>query len=283
MNSNRENKKVWFVTGASKGLGLTLAKQLLEACFRVAATSRSAKELIEAIGEKSDNFLPLEMDLLNEQSVSEAIRKTTDTFGEINVVVNNAGYGQFGTLEELSDKEARANFDVNVFGVLNVVRRAMPHFRAQSSGHFFNISSIGGYTANFPGAGIYCATKFAVAALTESLAAEAKAFGITATIVYPGYFRTDFLSENSVGLPENPIAEYVEARKSVDFHQNQMNGNQAGDPEKAAAALIKVAGEADPAAAFVSGNRRLQWSKRENCRGAERYAELGIFSDGDRF
>jgi NAD(P)-dependent dehydrogenase (short-subunit alcohol dehydrogenase family) len=240
------SKKVWFVTGASKGLGLTLVKRLLDENFRVAATSRSAKALIEAVGGQTDNFLPLEMDLLNEQSVSEAIQKTTDAFGEINVVVNNAGYGQFGTLEELSDREARANFDVNVFGVLNVVRSTMPHFRAQGSGHFFNISSIGGYTANFPGAGIYCATKFAVAALTESLAAEAKSFGVTATVVYPGYFRTDFLSENSIGLPENPITEYEEARKSVDFHQNQMNGKQAGDPVKAAAALIKIAGEAKP-------------------------------------
>lgn len=241
-----KNEKVWFVTGASKGLGLTLAKRLLETGFRVAATSRNKQALTEAIGEKSGNFLPLEMDLLNEESVSEAIRKTLDSFGEINVVVNNAGYGQFGTLEELSDREARANFDVNVFGVLNVVRGAMPHFRARKSGHFFNISSIGGYTAGFPGAGIYCATKFAVAALTESLAAEAEAFGIGATVVYPGYFRTDFLSGNSMGVPESPIAEYVEARKSVDFHQNQMNGNQAGDPVKAAAALIKIAGEANP-------------------------------------
>jgi NAD(P)-dependent dehydrogenase (short-subunit alcohol dehydrogenase family) len=246
MNSNLENKKVWFITGASKGLGLTLTKRLLDEGFRVAATSRSAKALINAVGEKTDDFLPLEMDLLNEQNVSEAIRKTINVFGEIKVVVNNAGYGQFGTLEELSDDEARRNFDVNVFGVLNVIRSTMPHFRAQGSGHFFNISSIGGYTANFPGAGIYCATKFAVAALTESLAAEAKAFGITATIVYPGYFRTDFLSEGSIGVPENPIAEYEEARKSVDFHQNQMNGKQAGDPVKAAAALIKIADEANP-------------------------------------
>ncbi len=240
------SKKVWFVTGASKGLGLTLVNRLLDKGFRVAATSRSVEALIEAVGEKSDNFLPLETDLLNEQSVSEAIQKTTDVFGEINVVVNNAGYGQFGTLEELSDREARANFDVNVFGVLNVVRSAMPHFRAQGAGHFFNVSSIGGYTANFPGAGIYCATKFAVAALTESLAAEAKAFGIRATIVYPGYFRTEFLSSGSIGVPENPIAEYEAARESLDFHQNQMNGNQAGDPDKAAAALIKIANEANP-------------------------------------
>ena len=241
-----KNEKVWFVTGTSKGLGLILAKKLLGKGYRVAATSRNAEALIEAVGEKSENFLPLEMDLLNEQSVSEAIKKTVDAFGEINVVVNNAGYGQTGTLEELSDREVRQNFDVNVFGVLNVIRSVMPVLRAQRSGQIFNISSIGGYTANFAGWGSYCATKFAVAALTESLAAEAKTFGIKATVVYPGYFRTDFLSKDSIGLPKNPIAEYSDARQSIALHENEINGNQPGDPEKAANVLIKVAADANP-------------------------------------
>jgi len=155
--------------------------------------------LIGAVGEKSENFLSLEMDILNERSVSEAIQKTLAAFGEINVIVNNASYGQMGTLEELSDREARRNFDVNVFGVLNVIRSVMPHLRAQGSRQVFNISSIGGYTANFPGAGIYCATKFAVAGLTESLAAEAKAFGINVSVVYPGYLPHRFFVEGFDG------------------------------------------------------------------------------------
>lgn len=241
-----ENKKVWFVTGASKGLGLVLVKKLLNEGYRVAATSRNAEALIKAVGGKSDDFLPLEMDLLNEQSVSDAVNKTVDAFGEINVVVNNAGYGQLGTLEEMSDREVRQNFDVNVFGVLNVIRNAMPVLRAQRSGHVFNISSIGGYTANFGGWGSYCATKFAVAALTESLAAEAKPFGVNATVVYPGYFRTDFLAKDSIGLPENPIAEYAEARQSIDLHENEINGNQPGDPEKLADVLIEIAQDSNP-------------------------------------
>lgn len=246
MSNNRDDKRVWFVTGASKGLGLTLSKKLLGEGFRVAATSRDAKALVEAIGEKSDDFLPLEMDLSNEQSVRAAIEKTLDAFGEINVVVNNAGFGQTGTLEELSDREARTSFDVNVFGTLNVIRGVMPHFRKRSSGHIFNISSIGGYTANFPGWGVYCATKFAVAALTESLAAEIKQFGVRATIVYPGYFRTDFLSKDSMREPENPIAEYSDARESEAQHKNELNGNQPGDPKKLAQVLIKIAAEANP-------------------------------------
>lgn len=246
MYNNQENKNVWFVTGASKGLGLTLAKRLLKEGYRVAATSRNSEALIEAVGEKSENFLPLEMDLLSEQSVSEAIQKTVDAFDGINVVVNNAGYGQLGTLEELSDREVRNNFDVNVFGGLNVIRSVMPVLRAQRSGHVFNISSIGGFTANFGGWGIYCATKFAVAALTESLAAEGKPFGVKTTVVYPGYFRTDFLSKDSVGLPKNPFAEYEEARQSQALHQNQINGNQPGDPEKLADALIKIVRDENP-------------------------------------
>lgn len=234
------------MTGASKGLGLALVEKLLSENFQVAATSRNITSLIEAIGERSENFLPLEVDLLDEQSVENAIQETLNAFGNVDVVVNNAGYGQMGTLEELSDEETRANFDVNVFGVLNVVRRAMPHLRAQRSGHVFNVSSIGGYTAGFAGFGVYCATKFAVSALTESLAAESKSFGVNATIVYPGYFRTNFLSKDSILAAKNPIADYVEARQSDDFHQNQMDGNQIGDPEKAANALIEIASSENP-------------------------------------
>lgn len=241
-----KNEKVWFITGASKGLGLKLAKKLLAEGKRVAATSRNSERLIEAVGGQSENFLPLEMDLLNEENVRQAIEKTLGVFGEIDVVVNNAGYGQIGTLEELSDAEVRRNFDVNVFGVLNVIRSAMPHFRARRTGHIFNISSIGGYSGGFGGWGIYCATKFAVAGFSESLAAEAKSFGINTTIVYPGYFRTGFLSKDSINAPQNPIAEYEEARASQESHQKDINGNQPGDPEKAAQVLIQIATDANP-------------------------------------
>lgn len=239
-------KKVWFVTGASKGLGLTLVKKLLADGYTVAATSRNVKTLIAEIGEQTLNFLPLQVDLVNDQSVQKAITETMHTFGAINVVINNAGYGQVGTLEELSDNEARQNFDINVFGSLNVIRNVMPHLREQKSGAIFNISSIGGFVGNFSGWGIYCATKFAVAGFTESLAAEAKAFNVSATVVYPGYFRTGFLTQESLGRPQNPIAAYEDARASEAMHQNDINGNQMGDPEKAAAVLIEIAESANP-------------------------------------
>lgn len=238
--------KVWFVTGASKGLGLTLVKKLLAEGYQVAATSRKVDALTAQVSGQTENFLPLAVDLVNEHSVAQAVAATIQAFGAVNVIVNNAGYGQIGTLEELSDGEARQNFDVNVFGSLHVIRQVMPHLREQRSGTIFNISSIGGFSGNFAGWGIYCATKFAVAGFTESLAAEAKAFGISATVVYPGYFRTDFLTQDSLGRPANPIQAYEEARASQDRHENQINGQQMGDPEKAAAVLIAIAESAHP-------------------------------------
>ncbi len=242
-----ENKKVWFVTGASKGLGLTLVKKLLSEGYKVAATSRNSNNLVKEIGEQSADFLPLEVDLVNEASVQKAIETTLVHFKTIDVLVNNAGYGQIGTLEELTDKEARANFDVNVFALLNVIRNIIPHFRAAKAGHIFNISSIGGYNGGFAGWGVYCATKFAVAGLTEGLAAESKAFGIKVTLVYPGYFRTDFLSKGSIAMPANTIAAYEDARQSQTMHQNQIDGNQPGNPEKAASVLIQMSNEDNPA------------------------------------
>ncbi|KFF26267.1 SDR family NAD(P)-dependent oxidoreductase [Chryseobacterium vrystaatense] len=249
-----ETKKVWFVTGASKGLGLALVKKLLEKNYRVAAATRNAQSLIAEIGEQSESFLPIELNLTDNGDVQSAVSRTIDHFGKLDVVVNNAGYGQIGTLEELTDHEARANFDVNVFGTLNVIRNAVPYLREQKSGHIFNISSIGGYSGNFPGWGIYCSTKFAVAGLTESLAEEIKEFGVHATVVYPGYFRTDFLSKDSVKTPEKPLQVYETARNSEQAHLQEINGNQPNDPEKGAAAIIAISEEQNPPVHFLLGS-----------------------------
>lgn len=239
------NQKVWYITGASKGLGLALAKQLLSEGKKVAATSRSLEDLKEAVGE-NENFLPLAVNILSEESVEESIKNTVERFGSIDVVVNNAGYGLAGALEELTDAETRQNFDVNVFGSLNVIRKVLPYLRKQQSGHIFNVSSIGGFTGSFPGFGIYCATKFAVQGFTESLAEEVKDFGIKATIVSPGYFRTNFLNDSSLNVPKNQLQEYKAVREVQAAHENEINGNQQGDPQKAALAFIKTADMQNP-------------------------------------
>ena len=258
-----KTKKVWFVTGASKGLGLTLAKKLLAQNYHVVATSRSVQSLINNIGEASDCFLPLEMDLTNNENVKEAITKSIAYFGQIDVVVNNAGYALIGTLEELSDQEVKSNFDVNVFGSLHVIRNITPHFRKQNSGYIFNVSSIGGYIGSFPGFGIYCATKFAVAGFTEALAEEMKAFNVHTTLLYPGYFKTNFLSKGSVQTAVNPIADYKEARDMEQAHLEEINGNQPNDPEKAADVMIALSNEEQPPVHFFMGRDAYQYANQK--------------------
>lgn len=238
-------QKVWFVTGASQGLGLALVKKLLAEGHKVAATSRNTGSLKAAAGDNA-GLLPLEVDIVNEASVKDAIGKTLAAFGHIDVVVNNAGYGHLGTLEELTDAEARMNFDANVFGSLNIIRNVMPHLRSRRSGLIFNIASVGGFSGAFAGWGIYCATKFAMAGFTEALSAEAQEFGIHATVVYPGYFRTNFLTGGSLRTPGSEIADYTEARKLQAMHQQGIDGNQPGDPDKAALALMQVAALENP-------------------------------------
>ena len=246
-------KKVWYVTGASKGLGLSLVKELLTQGYRVAANSRNTSDLDKEIG-SNKNFLSLGVNIVDESNVRESIDKTIKKFGTIDVVVNNAGYGQLGTIEETSDAEARENFDVNVFGTLNVIRSVMSHFRQRKSGHIINISSIAGFLGGFPGWGLYNATKFAVAGLTEALAVEAKSHGVKATIVYPGYFKTNFLKQGSLRLAKNPIADYKEARELEVIHEKQIIGNQPGDPEKAANAFIALAESENPAMHLFLGS-----------------------------
>jgi NAD(P)-dependent dehydrogenase (short-subunit alcohol dehydrogenase family) len=241
-----EDLKTWFITGASRGFGLELTRQLLEQGHRVAATSRDVAELRRAAGADSDRFLPLAVELTSEASVADALRAAVERFGRIDVVVNNAGYGQLGSLEELTDAEARANFDVNVFGTLNVIRQVMPRLRAQGGGHVINLSSIAGVVGGFAGWGVYCATKFAVEGLSEALAAEAAPFGVRVTIVEPGYFRTDFLSSGSLRLPADKLDAYALVRDSEAQHQEQIRGNQPGDPVKAAEAIIRIAAEPNP-------------------------------------
>ncbi|QTE36382.1 oxidoreductase [Mucilaginibacter gossypii] len=239
-----DNNKVWFITGASKGFGLSLVKQLLDAGQLVAATSRNLQELTAAVNTTSNNFLPLQVDLVNDSSVSLALQHTYEAFGRIDVVINNAGYGIGGAIEELSDAETRMAFDVNVFGTLNVIRAAMPYLRKQRSGHIINISSIAGITAN-TGWAVYAGAKYAVIGISEVLAADVKELGIKVTVVAPGAFRTSFLTAGSLSITDNQIDDYTEVR-AIHNKYLKMDGKQAGDPEKAATAIINTVYEENP-------------------------------------
>lgn len=246
MQQHTNSFNVWFITGAARGIGLSLALQVLAQGDAVAATSRTLDSLIQAFGDKNPKLLALEVDLVNEESVQTAIEKTIATFGRIDRVVNNAGYGQQGTIEALTDAELRKNFEVNVFAPLHVLRHVLPQLRQQRSGHIFNIASIVGFQGGYAGWGSYVASKFALAGLTETLAAELAELGIKATVVYPGPVRTGFLSKDTLITAQHTITEYTEAQASLDLHLNGLDGKQAGDPEKVATLIQQVANVAEP-------------------------------------
>lgn len=221
----------WFVTGASRGLGLELVTQLLERGDNVAATTRSTARLTAALdGPDTSRLLALEVDLADRSQVADAITAAKDRFGGLDVVVNNAGYGLLAAVEEVTDADARALFDVQVFGVWNVLRAVLPDFREARSGHILNISSILGLTT-FPGWSVYCAGKYALEALTESLAAEVRDHGIKVNLIEPGYTRTDFLQPHSLRLPTAPSDAYPAVREMTEQHL-AMSGTQLGDPPR---------------------------------------------------
>ena len=230
----------WFVTGASRGLGLELVRQLLERGDNVAATSRSTERLTAALaGVNTERLLPLELDLVDGSAVDAGVAETVERFGRLDVVVNNAGYGHLASVEETTDADIRQMLDVQIIGAWNVIRTALPHLREARSGHIINISSILGLTA-MPGWALYTAGKFALNGMSEALAAEVADLGIDVTIVEPGYFRTSFLSTESLSLPAATNDAYPGIREMTQQHL-ALQGSQLGDPVKGAAAIIDIA------------------------------------------
>ncbi|WP_322068488.1 oxidoreductase [Paraburkholderia bannensis] len=237
-------KRVWFITGASRGIGALIAEAALADGNAVVAAGRNARAIVERLGD-SPALLPVALDVTDEAQAKAAVQAAIDKFGRIDVLVNNAGFGLLGAIEESADKDVRRMYDTNVFGLLNVTRAVLPTLRAHRSGHVINISSVGGYRAA-AGFGAYSSTKFAVEGITEALHAELKPLGIHATVVEPGYFRTDFLDASSLVVAENVIDDYDETSGAVRRRAVQINHNQPGDPKKLAAAMITLVDASNP-------------------------------------
>ncbi|MGF6855738.1 oxidoreductase [Paraburkholderia sp. CI3] len=237
-------KRVWFITGASRGMGALIAEAALADGNAVVAAGRKVGAISERLGE-SAALLPVELDVTNEAQAKAAVQAAIEKFGRIDVLVNNAGFGLLGAVEESADNEVRRMYDTNVFGLLNVTRAVLPIMRANRSGHVINVSSIGGYRAA-AGFGVYSSTKFAVEGITEALHAELRPLGIHATVVEPGYFRTDFLDASSLVVAPEVIDDYDETSGAVRRKAMQLNHNQPGDPTRLAAAMIALVDAASP-------------------------------------
>ncbi|WP_027062893.1 SDR family oxidoreductase [Mesoplasma seiffertii] len=228
----------WFITGASQGFGLGITKRLLEQGHQVAATTRNPEKLIAELG-NHPNLLALKVDLGNQTEIDDAVAQTVKAFNGIDILLNNAGYGQLWTFEESTDKEIRDCFEVNLFGTMNVTRAVLPVMRRQKSGHIFTTSSVWGYVG-VPYNSTYAAVKFATDGWTESLAHELKPLGITVSCIKPGGFRTNFLSPTSLILGTDSIADYQKDRQQWFDNLKAYDKQQDGDPDKYCDFIIKI-------------------------------------------
>jgi NAD(P)-dependent dehydrogenase (short-subunit alcohol dehydrogenase family) len=236
--------KVWLITGASRGFGLDIAREALIRGDRVVAAARQPEAVAAALGHH-DHLLAVALDVTDPTQALAAAERAVARFGRIDVLVNNAGYGLLGAVEEADAEEVERQFATNVFGLLHVTRAVLSVMRRQGHGHVINISSVGGYAA-YPGWGIYGATKFAVEGLTESLAAELAPLGIRATVVEPGFFRTDFLDARSLARTGVELPAYAATVGEMRALMAGANHRQPGDPKKLAAALMRLADSAEP-------------------------------------
>jgi NAD(P)-dependent dehydrogenase (short-subunit alcohol dehydrogenase family) len=243
---------VWFITGAGRGLGLDIAKAALAAGHKVVATGRNTEKVAKAVGE-SENLLVVKLDVTSSADAEAAAKATIERFGRIDVLVNNAASFYAGYFEELTPEQFERQLAVSLIGPMNVTRAVLPMMRKQRSGHIISISSSAGLVAGFEFVSAYAASKFGLEGWMESLYAEVAPFGITTTIVNPGFFRTELLTEQSTNYAEPSIEDYDERRaKQLEFWKAQ-NGQQSGDPAKLARALITIASQEPPPRRFIAG------------------------------
>jgi NAD(P)-dependent dehydrogenase (short-subunit alcohol dehydrogenase family) len=241
-----------MVTGAANGIGAGIARAALAANDRVVATDIDALRLADAFDSEDPRVLTATLDIREPAQAEAAVNAAVERFGRIDVLVNNAGYGQFGPFEEIPCDAAERQFATNVFGTFNVTRAVLPVMRSQRAGYLINMSSNGGFRG-VSGASMYSASKFAIEGFSESLALEVAAFGIRLTLVEPGAFRTDFLDSRTLKYGNGAIEDYDELRTRAKALFEQRNHRQVGDPDKLGQALVKLAAESDPPLRFVAG------------------------------
>jgi len=233
------DKKVWFITGSSTGFGRHLTEEALVQGYRVVATARKPEVLQDLLDKYPDDIRALKLDVTKPAEIKGAVDDTINAFGRVDYLVNNAGYGSMGALEEFNEAQIRRQFETNFFGALAVTRAFLPILRKQGSGHIFNFSSVGGFVS-FPSAGLYCSSKFALEAVSESLSGELASSGIRVTIVEPGAFRTEF-NASALDIAANMMPDVYETTQQFLGWLTENDGRQPGDPRKAVQAIIKVA------------------------------------------
>jgi NAD(P)-dependent dehydrogenase (short-subunit alcohol dehydrogenase family) len=248
--------RTWFITGASTGFGRVLAEEVLKAGGKVVATARNHDKVADLEAKYPQRAKALALDVTDAGQVESAVTQAFARFGQVDVLVNNAGYGVAGAIEEVSEAEYMPMFETNVFGLLRVTRAFLPHLRKQRSGHILNVSSVGGLVAS-PGMGYYNASKFAVEGLSEALAAEVAPLGIRVTIIEPGPFRTDFLGRSGV-VATIRIADYDATAGNMRKYFVENDGKQKGDPLRAVHAMMQVVESPDAPLRLLLGANALQ-------------------------
>jgi NAD(P)-dependent dehydrogenase (short-subunit alcohol dehydrogenase family) len=252
-------EKVWFITGTSRGFGREWAIAALERGDKVAATARDTSTLDDLAAKFGDALLPIQLDVTDRDADFAAVKQAHDHFGRLDIVVNNAGYGHFGFIEELSEQEARDQIETNVFGALWITQAALPYLRAQRSGHILQVSSIGGITA-FQNVGIYHASKWALEGFSQTLAQEVASFGIHVTLIEPGGFSTDWAGSSS--KRSEPLPAYAEAREEAERLRAQ-RVSKPGDPKASARAVLKIVDAENPPLRVFFGELPLQQAKAD--------------------
>lgn len=267
-----QNTKVWFITGTSRGFGRVWAEAALARGDHVVATARDVKTLAPLLERYGDQVAAMTLDVTHKAAVDAAITAAHERFGHLDVVINNAGYGLFGTIEEVSETEARAQIETNLFGALWVTQAALPIMRAQGSGHIIQVSSIGGVNA-FPTVGLYHASKWGLEGFSQSLAAEVAAFGIKVTLVEPGGYATDWSSASAKQATH--IAAYDGARAAMQAFRKV---NAPGDPEATGSAMLKIVDATDPPLRIFFGASGLSMTRAEYARRIDTWEQWNAVS-----